>query len=241
MIIQIFVKKALRFGLHCIRKPFITLWTYKYFPRIFLFFKFGIAKNVNTQPYWSDVHEKEDKEHKSRFDNGVKSLLSHVDFVGKDVLDIGCGRGMFLKQIPEAKSRTGVDISQSAIKRLEENGMKGYVRTLPSLDMDDIYDIVTCFETLEHTRFWKKSIKNMLPVLRDGGYLLISVPFENGIVISEHVTYFDLERLYGFLRRHVTVLEIKILGPWLLVISQKKRYSRGEVPGYHRELHTQNI
>ena len=50
--------------------------------------------------------------------------------------------------------------------------------------------------------------------------------------MGEHVVYFDVPRLYGFLKKYLTVLEIKILGPWLLVIAQNKKYAAGERPDY---------
>lgn len=234
--IFLFIKKIKRFGLHCLRKPFLNNFTYKYFPRIFLFMRLGILGNINTEAYWSHEHNEESVDSMNRFDNKVLRLLPKIDFKNKDILDVGCGQGIFLSKVLEAKSRSGVDISAHAIKEVEKKDIKGYVRELPVLNLEGTYDIITCFETLEHTKFWKESIRAMIDRLREDGYLIISVPYENAIVISEHVTYFDINRLYNFLRKKVYVLEIKNLGAWILVIAQKQSYIRGEVPQYFSEI-----
>ena len=72
----------------------------------------------------------------------------------------------------------------------------------------------------------------MIKILRDDGFMAISVPHEDSIIINEHVAYFDVKRLYTFLSKKLYVLEIKILGPWILVITQKKKFNIGEKPNY---------
>lgn len=223
------IKKGIGF---VVIKLLVNNIVYKYAPRLFLWIRFRAKENINTESYWSSVHTREAEESHHRFDHAVRELLPKVDFTDKDVLDVGCGRGMFLSKIPEARSRTGVDITPTAISEVQKQGMAGHVRTLPYLELPSTYDVVTSFETLEHTMHWKRSLGEMLKVLRDGGYLIISVPFEDGILISEHVTYFDLPRLYRCLRSKVSIAEIKILGPWILVIAQKKKYKRGVVYDY---------
>lgn len=230
------ISGARRFSRHVIAKPFMNMFVYKYVPRFFLLARFGRLKDRNSQDYWSDIHNFENIQHNSRFDNNILSILDRVDFKNKDVLDVGCGRGSFLKQLKNTKTRTGLDISQKAIELIKKDGIKGFVRKLPELDLHEKYDIITCFEVLEHTKFWKKTIKNAISCLVDGGLLIISVPFENGIVIDEHIIYFDLDRLYSFLKKKVTVLEIKIIGPWILVISQKKKYNRSDIYDYYPEI-----
>lgn len=151
------------------------------------------------------------------------------------MLDVGCGQGYFLNSIKNAKSRTGVDVSSAAIRILQQNCIDGYECFLPDLNLGDKrFDIITCFETLEHVVRWKDTIKNMIKYLRDRGYLIISVPFENSIVIDEHVVYFDMDRLCNFLKKFVSILEIKILGPWVIVIATKEKRKLDEVHSYFK-------
>ncbi|GEM_PF-3228710 len=225
--------KMKRFGLHLLRKPFLNKFTYKYASKIFLFAKFYTIGNINNEAYWSRIHAKEATSPIGRFEDKVLELLKTIDFSGKKVLDVGCGRGIFLSQIPEAIERVGIDISHAAVAMAKEVGIDAYQRELPNIFLTEKkFDIITSFETLEHTRKWKEAIKEMVRCMKDDGYLIISVPFENKIVISEHVTYFDVDRLYHFLRKHVTVLEIKLLGPWLLFIATKKKQTYEDIHDY---------
>jgi SAM-dependent methyltransferase len=215
-----------------IRRPLRTKFFYKYFPGIFLWAKFSQTKNTNTAEFWDEAHAQEEQTGANRFENLVLSFLDRIDFSGKDVLDVDCGRGIFLSQIKNARSLWGVDISAAAVKIAASKGINAQVRELPKLDLPQSFDIITCFETIEHTRHWRESVREMIGLLRDGGYLAISVPFEDSILIGEHVAYFDVPRLYRFLRKRLTVLEIKIIGPWLLIIAQNKKYANGEKPDY---------
>ncbi|HTW96830.1 MAG TPA: class I SAM-dependent methyltransferase [Candidatus Methylomirabilis sp.] len=216
-----------------IRRPLKTKFFYKYFPGIFLWAKFSQTKNKNTTDYWNKTHAQEDEQQETnRFENLVLSFLDRLDFVGKDVLDVGCGRGIFLSQIKNAHSLNGVDISDAAVKIAASKGINALQRELPDLNLNQTFDIITCFETLEHTSRWRESIVQMVKLLRESGYLVISVPNEDSILINEHVAYFDVLRLYKFVQKYLTVLEIKNLGPWLLLVAQKKKNTHHERPDY---------
>jgi len=223
------VAGAKRFARHCLAKPCMNMTVYKYVPKLFLLARFGVRNNKNTEMYWSEIHRAEEDHHNPRFDNAVSLLLKRIDIKDKDVLDVGCARGVFLSTLTDARTRVGVDVSSSAVKIVQSKGIEAYCRALPNLDLQRQFDVVTCFETLEHVSSWKASVNALLDHVKHGGYLVLSVPFENGILISEHVTYFDLHRLYDYLRKKVTIIEIKIIGPWILVISQKKKYGRSEI------------
>lgn len=215
------------------KRPFCMNVIYKFIPRLFLLGRFGIwGGNINSSDYWSGIHQREAGASCFRFDHFVADLLTGIDFSNKDVLDVGCGQGVFLSKLSGCKSRTGVDISPAAIKIAQTRGITGLVRELPNLNLDATYDIVCSFETLEHTVFWKQSIVNMIALLRSGGFLIISVPFRDAIISPEHVTYFDTERIYGFLNKRLNVLEIKILGPWIVVVAQKGERDENNINPY---------
>jgi len=234
MAFKLWTKKLFRFALHLVRKPFLNNFCYKYFPRLFLFMRLGQLENINTSVYWSNVHSLENDSGNLRFDTFVLNFLSGIDFKNKDVLDVGCGRGTFLEQLTMAKSLTGVDISEVAVAEIKKKGIEGHVRVLPELYLDKKYDIITCFETLEHVTKWQKTIKNILEHLREDGFLLLAVPFENAIMMGEHVTYFDVPRLYNFLRPKIRILEIKILGPWFLIIAVNKKNYKNKIDDYFK-------
>jgi len=227
-----FICKLKRYLVHLLKKPFLNNFFYKYFPRFFLYLKFSSFRNVNTNEYWSSVHLREAERPITRFDDMVLPLLNNINFRNKDVLEVGCARGNLLKKIVGAKSLTGVDISSTAIEELKRSGINGYVRTLPNINLNSNYDIILCFETLEHVYEWKSSIREMIKILRPDGYLVISVPLEDSILTKEHVNYFDVNRLYNFLKRKITVLDIKLFGAWLIVVGINKKYGTEDIPKY---------
>ncbi|HEY2055910.1 MAG TPA: class I SAM-dependent methyltransferase [Solirubrobacterales bacterium] len=101
---------------------------------------------------------------------------------GKDVLDAACGTGYGSLILAEAESRsvTGIDISADAVgaakKRVGDRGSieQGDVHELPS--EDDSFDLVVCFETIEHVADGAAVIAEFRRVLRPDGLLLISSP-----------------------------------------------------------------
>lgn len=107
---------------------------------------------------------------------------------GKAVLDIACGVGysgaMFIEA--GAVSYDGVDINDKLI----EYAKKIYGSDLINYFIGDIckfsnhktYDLISCYETIEHVEKYEAAIKNLYSLLNRGGTLLISSP--NRIVTS---------------------------------------------------------
>jgi 2-polyprenyl-3-methyl-5-hydroxy-6-metoxy-1,4-benzoquinol methylase len=101
---------------------------------------------------------------------------------GKSVLDIACGVGyagaMFIQS--GAVSYKGVDINDKLVGYAKDN----YASELISYSVGDIctfkidkkFDLISCFETIEHIRDYKTAIKNLYDLLNKGGTLLISSP-----------------------------------------------------------------
>lgn len=100
----------------------------------------------------------------------------------KDVLDAGCGTGYGTVILADAGAAavTGIDLSADAVavasERLGDRGsaVQGDLRELPF--EDDSFDLIVCFETIEHVAEGPKVIGEFRRVLRPGGVLLISSP-----------------------------------------------------------------
>lgn len=106
-----------------------------------------------------------------------------MDFVkSKDVLDIASGEGYGCSLMSSsAKSVVGVDIEGDAIEHAIKNYKKdnlrfinGDIRSIPL--PDDSFDVITCFETIEHIEEHNQAIKELKRVLKPNGILLISTP-----------------------------------------------------------------
>jgi len=101
----------------------------------------------------------------------------------KDVLDIACGSGygshMLLKE-GKAKTVLGVDYSSMNIDYCCENYKdenlhfkQGDIR---SLHLEQKFDFIVCFETIEHVEQFREAFKCLFGVLKDDGILIISTP-----------------------------------------------------------------
>jgi ubiquinone/menaquinone biosynthesis C-methylase UbiE len=101
---------------------------------------------------------------------------------GRNVLDAACGTGYGTTILADAGSSgvTGIDLSADAVsaaqKRLGDRGsvLQGDVGDLQF--KDDSFDLIVCFETIEHVDDGAAVISEFRRVLRPDGLLLISSP-----------------------------------------------------------------
>lgn len=110
------------------------------------------------------------------------------------VVDIGCGNGNLIECIKEIYTETsifGIDLSEESFEfaqeRFKENkNIYFKVGSLDELPFEDrSVDLVTCTEVLEHTfpETFVKSFAEVRRILKEGGYYLASVPFEEKLVL----------------------------------------------------------
>ena len=124
---------------------------------------------------WSKLAE---YEHMPRYEL-AKTLIN-----GKQVLDFGCGTGYGSAMLAEvAEGVTGLDIDEKAITWATETHYSPNLgfhccndlgKTLP----DDSFDVVTCFEMIEHVDYETQRviIASIARLLKHGGALIISTP-----------------------------------------------------------------
>jgi ubiquinone/menaquinone biosynthesis C-methylase UbiE len=100
---------------------------------------------------------------------------------GERVLEIGCGAGNILAQIPGA-GRCGIDLAESllakAARRLAKRGtlVQGDAEHLPFRDR--AWQRVYCSEVLEHIPSPGTALAEMRRIVADGGVAVVSVPNE---------------------------------------------------------------
>lgn len=100
---------------------------------------------------------------------------------GKDVLDVGSGEGYGAALLAEtAASVVGIDYSPAAV----EHARGRYVRPNLGFEVVDVtrdplggrFDVITCFEVIEHVRDHDSLICRLGSALRAGGTLVMSTP-----------------------------------------------------------------
>ena len=100
----------------------------------------------------------------------------------RDILDVGCGVGYGSQWLAKsgAKSVLGIDIAHDAI----EHAKKNYFHPSVSFKIQDAaamhfaveFDVVTCFELIEHIGEQRTVLDAIKKALRPDGKLIISTP-----------------------------------------------------------------
>lgn len=101
---------------------------------------------------------------------------------GKSVLDIACGVGYSGQMFIEAGAVNydGVDINEKLIQYAKINysseSINYLVGDICTFSSNKKYDMISCFETIEHVKNYEAAIQNMHSLLKPGGLLIISSP-----------------------------------------------------------------
>ena len=109
----------------------------------------------------------------------VKKLISKISLPPEpEILDLGAGTGINLKNLSSLGFAVGVDYSLSAIEFCQRRGLKNLVlakaEELPFKKAS--FDLITCLDLLEHLEDDEGFLRECQRILKPGGFLLISTP-----------------------------------------------------------------
>jgi len=139
----------------------------------------------------------------------IINLVSSVLAPNRSVLDIGCGDG-FLSFVMSltSKSVTGCDLAPPK-EALSPN--VSYVESdISKSKLNGEYDVVTCFDVLEHIEDLEAGLVNIKAALKKGGALIVnhpehhdpSQPIDNEITVLELIKKINMKLIkleyYGF-------------------------------------------
>jgi len=119
---------------------------------------------------------KTEKEHIERYVFASKFAKN------KSVLDIACGVGYGCKILLNAGALSveGVDISEKIIDYAKQNYQNDKIKfncySIYDLAKNGEYDLITCFETIEHVQDDRAALRKLHDALKEDGYLIISTP-----------------------------------------------------------------
>lgn len=117
------------------------------------------------------------REHEARYHWAARYVS------GKAVLDVGCGTGYgcWLLARSGARHVMGVDIALPALQHGEQSGIEGLVcaNILQMPFGSSTFEVVTCFEVLEHIVEQSALFEEMKRLLITGGILILSTPNRN--------------------------------------------------------------
>ena len=105
-------------------------------------------------------------------------------FVGKDILDFGCGWGNFLIKIKNAKSKNGVEVGSDFIQHLKKKKIR-IKKDISDFDMN--FDYITLFHVLHYLPNQIEILKILKSKLKKKGKIIIEVPNANDFLLSTDV------------------------------------------------------
>ncbi|MDD5547611.1 MAG: class I SAM-dependent methyltransferase [Candidatus Pacebacteria bacterium] len=171
-----------------------------------------------------------------------REFLRDLPAKGGRLLDIGMGTGNFLAAaVKSGYDGYGVDFDSEAIETAKRVfGLKN----VSTGDLDGVlkdfgeksFDIVTMFEVVEHLENPAEFIEKSKRLLKNGGYLAISVPFRGAAEFLKpndkpprHLTRWDKNSMENFLKEHeFETARIKIIkAPISYLITKFHFWTRG--------------
>ncbi len=149
-----------------------------------------------------------------RYEIVKKAILSSGELQYK-VLDVGCGKGRYLKNLATelpANKYFGVDISLTVMKYFEEftqiEKRQGNLTNIPY--EDNYFDIVYTCETLEHAIDITSAIREMVRVTRTGGKIIVidkNKDMYGYFDIEDWEQWFDKDELKKLMMNYCTDVE----------------------------------
>jgi 2-polyprenyl-3-methyl-5-hydroxy-6-metoxy-1,4-benzoquinol methylase len=108
-----------------------------------------------------------------------EEALGGHDLAGRDLLDAGCGTGLFSQVGAERGAHvTSLDLGEGLLaqvaKKCESRRVVGSVMNIPFEDA--VFDYVVCTEVIEHTTDPSLAVAELTRVLRPGGTLVLTTP-----------------------------------------------------------------
>lgn len=186
-------------------------WAVKYFLDALYY------KNVAEFNLWADSFlDKIDREDgRYQIIKGVVSKEYDLRNRPLKVLDAGCGKGRYLKNLIEDAPENdyhAVDLSENVMKYITVEQISTKQGTLTNIDYPDGYfDIVYTCEALEHAIDIKSAIKELARVTKPGGRIIVIDKNKQELgrmEIGQWEVWFDVEELKGLMSNYCLDVEV---------------------------------
>ncbi|MDD3803831.1 MAG: class I SAM-dependent methyltransferase [bacterium] len=129
--------------------------------------------------------------HRARLREILMSVRKHSPKDGGSIADFGCSNGYILREMKDKIltekrwSFYGFDKNTQLLELAREKCEKNMEFCSFDLNsgenINQKFDIVCCFETIEHVGDWENALKSLVNCSKDNGLIVITVPNENGM------------------------------------------------------------
>lgn len=180
-----------------------------------------------------------------------KKIIKMVDPQKNDVIcDLGCGEGNLSRDIvKKVKKIYGVDISPTRVKRARKNGIDAVCADVCLTSFkSNCFDKVICSEVIEHVINPKELIHELNRILKKGGTVVLTVPFNQKIEKTlldvpkedlEQMDYNEIKKRYHVTEDHLNSFSeegfIKLLEEEGFTVKQIE-YTRKYEPKFKEKL-----
>jgi SAM-dependent methyltransferase len=162
-------------------------------------------------------------------------------------LDVGCGRGEFLRALTKRGWRAvGTELASVAAESLRDAGLEVHVGTLEEIGLDEeSFDVVSLVEVLEHVDDPATLLLDARRLLRPGGAIYLTTPHGRGlsaralgtrwsvVLPPEHLQLYSVRGLDALLERaglRVKAVQTHAFNPHELLsgLTRRKEMTVGE-------------
>lgn len=184
-------------------------WAVKYFLDA-LYYKNYVEFDKQSAGFEEEIDEK-DGRYQVVFQN-----LQECKGKGKKVLDLGCGKGRYLRHLERAMpyhQYYAVDLSEKVMSYLEIPDIEKHQGSLTNIPYkNEMFDMVYTCEALEHAVDIPSAIREMARVTKKGGKIVVvdkNIQKLGVIMIEDWEQWFDENQLLDIMRGFCSEVEIK--------------------------------
>lgn len=173
-----------------------------------------MSKYLDKESYTYDFSDTWNRNH-----NKTKIINQYKDLLGDRVADLGSNSGyqcFITAEFNEIKEVVGIDINKEAINfgntvirkkfpKIVRNKVNFRVCDLNNImSKDEYFDSIITFHTLEHIfpDDLDKVIDEKYRILKKGGYVIASMPYNDAFPDKKHVNFFDEDSLTKVFEAH---------------------------------------
>lgn len=146
----------------------------------------GVSGDYYNEEY-DPLYETYYRDFRNRQFQKALQSIERVEFPGKNVLDLGCSYGWFLKKAKDhGWTAVGIEPSEKVFSVVsEERDIKVYNYGIRDIGkVPGSFDLITMWNVFEHLDDPNKTLKAIYGKLKKGGVLLVCVPDINGLITN---------------------------------------------------------